>query len=312
MTAVLRLIMGTLRELPRPLAVRQIDGASKTTFTIAATAIKRPSRQDQAMPCAVSASREIFYEDSGGEGPAIVFSHGLLMDRTMFAPQVAALRGAYRCIVWDERGHGRTASETIEPFDYDQSAEDCAAVLRHAGVERAVLAGMSQGGFLSLRCALRHPALVRALILIDSQAGLEDPAKMPGYEAMLAGWAANGLSDQSAAVIAHIILGEGFPAAEAWKARWRAMAPHNVLASFQALVTRDDVTEVIAAIGCPALVIHGDADAAIPVERAEAMRARLPGARPMVVVKGAGHAANLSHPSEVNAAIETFLASLPA
>jgi 3-oxoadipate enol-lactonase len=66
---------------------------------------------------------------------------------------------------------------------------------------------MSQGGFLSLRCALRHPELVRALILIDTQAGLEDPERLPGYQAMLDSWLANGPDQAMLDVIAGLILG---------------------------------------------------------------------------------------------------------
>ncbi len=257
-----------------------------------------------------SGGREIFYEDTGGNGPAIMFSHGLLMDHTMFAPQVAALRDRYRCIAWDARGHGRTATAALDLFTYYDSADDCAAVLRHAGVQRAVLAGMSQGGYMSLRCALRHPDIVRALILIDSQAGLEDPEKMPGYQRLVTDWATNGLSDKAAGLIAHIILGDEWDGAEAWKAKWRAMQPVNILGSFTTLGSRDDISEEIARIKVPVLVIHGEADASIEPYRAEAMRAKLPGAEPMVLVPGAGHAANLTHPDPVNAAISRFLEGL--
>ena len=103
----------------------------------------------------------------------MVFSHGYLMDHAMFDRQVAALAPQYRVITWDERGHGGTRA--AGSFTYWDSAADVLALLDHLSVERAVLAGMSQGGFLSLRAALTAPDRVRALVLIDSQAGLEDP-----------------------------------------------------------------------------------------------------------------------------------------
>jgi len=136
------------------------------------------------MPFAHVNGQKLYYEDTGGDGPVIVFSHGLLMDSSMFAPQVQALRGQWRCITWDERGHGQTADPArCDPFTYYDSADDLAALLTHLGVQQAVLAGMSQGGYLSLRCALTHPAVVRALVLIDTQALQEDPQKMVGHEA---------------------------------------------------------------------------------------------------------------------------------
>ena len=158
------------------------------------------------MPFAQVNGQNLYFEDSGGNGPAIVFSHGLLMDSSMFAPQVAALKSRYRCITWDERGHGQTAGAECAPFSYYDSANDLAALLAHLGVKQAVLAGMSQGGYLSLRCALTHPDIVRALVLIDTQAMPEDPALMPGHQALVEDWVTNGLSDQTAAIIEHIIL----------------------------------------------------------------------------------------------------------
>ncbi len=258
------------------------------------------------MPYASLRGQEIFYEDSGGDGPAIVFSHGLLMDHEMFAPQVAALRARYRCIAWDERGHGRTAGEHIAPFSYYDSADDLAALLQLLGIKRAVLAGMSQGGYLSLRCALTHPDLVQALILIDTQALPEDPQKMPGYKAMLEQWAAEGLSDATAGIIEHIILGDGWEGAAAWKAKWKQVQPHNLLASFTTLGSRDDISERIASIHVPALVIHGDQDVAIELDRARQMAQTLPDAQ-LVVVSGGGHASNLTHADVVTPAIVKFL-----
>lgn len=261
------------------------------------------------MPYAAVNGQNIAFEDSGS-GPVLVFSHGLLMDQTMFAPQIAALQGRYRCISWDERGHGRTAtSNPLAPFSYYDSADDLAALLDHLGIDRAVLIGMSQGGYLSLRAALRYPRRVRALVLIDTQAMPEDPAKMPGYAELLGNWAQNGLSDEVATIIEQIILGRDWNGADAWKAKWKQMQPHNLLQCFQTLGSRDDISDAIHAIDVPALVIHGDQDAAISLERAQRMQQALPNAG-LSIVKGGGHASNLTHPGQVNPAIEAFLATL--
>ena len=262
------------------------------------------------MTYAIVNDQKIFYEDSGGDGPVLVFSHGLLMDHAMFAPQIAAFRDRYRCIAWDERGHGRTAGEApLPPFTYYDSANDLAALLRHLEVSRAVLVGMSQGGYLSLRAALKHPTLVRALVLIDTQAMPEDPSKMPGYAQLLGDWAENGLSEPTAAIVEQIILGQNWPGAAEWKAKWKQVKPHNLLQCFHTLGARDDISDAIRTIRVPALVIHGDQDMAISLDRAQAMDHALPNSR-FVVIEGAGHAANLTHPEPVNQAIDHFLATL--
>src|SRR3546814_17645832 len=80
---------------------------------------------------------------------------------------------------------------------------------------------MSQGGYLSLRCALRHPQCVRALILIDTQAQTEDAAKTEGYKQMLEAWAQHDLPQQIADTVAQIILGPGWSVTPAWQDKWR-------------------------------------------------------------------------------------------
>ncbi len=255
------------------------------------------------MPVAEINDHPLYFEDSGGSGPPVLFSHGFLMDHSMFAPQVDALADEFRCITWDERGFGATPATT--PFTYWDSADDALALLTHLGIRQAVLAGMSQGGFLSLRAALRAPERVKGLVLIDTQAGTEAPEALPAYEAMNAEWNANGPAAVRDA-IAGLILGPGVDPAP-WYAKWEA-APRDALdLPFRCLVDREDITDRIGAITCPAIIFHGDSDESIPMEKAEVLRAGLPGCEELVVVKGAPHASNLSHPEQVIGPLRAFL-----
>src|SRR5712672_813165 len=127
------------------------------------------------MPTAAINGIQVGYADSGGDGPAVVLSHGYLMDASMFNAQVAALAPEYRVITWDARGHGGTPAPG--PFSYWDSARDVLALLDHLGIGRAVLGGMSQGGFLSLRAAMLAPERLRGLILIDSEAGAGEESR---------------------------------------------------------------------------------------------------------------------------------------
>lgn len=261
------------------------------------------------MPYADVNGQRLYYADSGGDGPAVVFSHGLFMDESMFDPQVQALGDRYRCIAWDERGHGQTGDAT-GPFTYWDSADDVAALLRSLGIERAVLAGMSQGGFLSLRCALTHPELVRALILIDTQAGVEDPERLPYYEQLVQRWVTEGPDQEMLDIIAGLILGPGYTDTPHWQDNWRRMTNENLVQLFTTLASREDVHDRLASIQVPALVIHGEQDASISVELAQRLTDGLPHAS-LVLIPGAGHASNLTHPELATPAIEKFLAGLP-
>ncbi|HEX7443437.1 MAG TPA: alpha/beta hydrolase, partial [Acidimicrobiales bacterium] len=173
-----------------------------------------------------------------------------------------------------------------------------------------VVGGMSQGGFLSLRLALTAPERVRGLILLDTQAGPEDPEVAPLYEGMIDEWVGTGPSDELAAVTASIIIGDPDLSA-IWTKRWQAR-PHEALAQpGNTLMGRDDIWDRLDEIHVPALVVHGTADAAIGMDKAERLAAGLSGADAVVQVEGGSHAANLTHPEAVNAAIETFLSGLP-
>jgi 3-oxoadipate enol-lactonase len=257
------------------------------------------------MPIAAINGINVSYSDSGGDGQAVVLSHGILMDQSMFAPQVPALSPDYRVITWDQRGHGGTAA--TGPFSYWDSAADVLALLDHLEIGSAVLGGMSQGGFLSLRAALTAPERVRALILMDTQAGLEDPAIADSYQQLHDIWMDQGPAPVQELVSA-IILGPGeWPD---YYARWAAADREQFSLAFGALNDRDDVTSRLGEISCPVLIVHGTADAAIPMERAEQLRAGVAGPVTMAVIEGGTHSANLTHPDPVNTAIGKFLGSL--
>lgn len=266
----------------------------------------RPAAYGEAMPTATVNGQPIYYVDHGGDGPPVLFSHGFLMDHEMFDPQVSALAPDYRVITWDERGHGATPASA--PFSYWDSARDALGLLDHLGIDRAVLAGMSQGGFISLRAALLAPERVRALVLIDTQAGLEDPEALPAFDAMHDEWVANGPAAVQE-LVAAMILGADADTAP-WYAKWAALPPEGLTFPYRCLVERDDLTDRLGEIEAPAIVFHGDSDAAIPMERARALADGLASHPEIVVVPGAGHAANLTHPDGVNRPLRRFLDAL--
>jgi pimeloyl-ACP methyl ester carboxylesterase len=264
------------------------------------------------MPTAAVNGIQVSYADSGGDGPPVVLSHGYLMDASMFDAQVAALAPEYRVITWDQRGHGGT--QATGPFSYWDSARDALALLDHLGIGEAVLGGMSQGGFLSLRAAMLAPQRVRGVVLIDSQAGTELEASRPGYEQMHQIWLDQGPGPVQE-IVAAIILGPG--QWEGWYAKWAEqyaqLTPDNLdqlTWAFRCLMDRDDITGRLGEVSCPALIVHGSEDAAIPVARAEKMRDGLAGPTTFTLVDGGPHASNVTHPEAVNTEIVNFLQGL--
>jgi 3-oxoadipate enol-lactonase len=260
------------------------------------------------MPFADVNGQRIRFEDSGGDGPPVILSHGFLMDREMFAPQVEALHPEFRVITWDERGFGETEFDG-ERFTYWDSARDCLGLLDHLGIEQAVLGGMSQGGFLSMRAALLAPDRVRALVLIDTQSGTEDPERLPAYRQMQETWLQVGPVDELTQAIAGLIIGDE-AISEAWIAKWHVLAREAMNEPTNTLFERDDITDRVGEITCPAIIFHGTADLSIPPDKAQALCDRLPGSTGVVLIEGGPHASNLTHPQEVNEPLLGFLRSL--
>ena len=259
------------------------------------------------MPIAKINGQSIAYDDTGGDGPALIFSHGFLMDRTMFEAQLDSFRGNYRCVVWDERGFGDTP--VTGPFSYWDSADDAVALMDHLGIDRAVLLGMSQGGYLSLRAALRYPQRVRAMVLIDSGAHVDPPETIQAYRQMINHWMSDEPLGEVGVNVAGLIINQ-VELSKKWIAIWESRDRYGLKYPAETLLGRDDISDRVSEVSCPVLVIHGEDDQAIPIETAELMSAQLPDCRGLIRVAGAAHAANMTHPEIVNPAIAEFLQQL--
>ena len=123
------------------------------------------------MPFLDRSGVKIYYEDHG-HGPPILLSHGYAATCRMWDAQIAAFSQHHRIIVWDMRGHGET-DDPEDPAAYSEArtVADMAALLGHYGIERAVIGGLSLGGYMSLGFHLAHPEMVRALMLFDTGPG---------------------------------------------------------------------------------------------------------------------------------------------
>jgi pimeloyl-ACP methyl ester carboxylesterase len=253
----------------------------------------------------VNDGQHLHHTDHGGRGPVVVLLHSFLMDERMFASQIAALRSEFRLVTVDERGHGGTPADA--PFDYWDVARDVLALLDHLGVDSAAVVGTSQGGFVALRMALLAPDRVTALAVMGSSGAAEDPQVAAAYRQLAESWAANGSREELLDTVAGICLGS-MPADD-WKEAWRSVPGDRLLRIMTTLVERDGVLGRLDHIHCPALVLHGSADAAYPVARAEELAAALPGAAQLVVVEDGAHFLSLTHAAAVNPHLQRFLAA---
>ncbi|MFI6056302.1 alpha/beta fold hydrolase [Streptomyces violascens] len=256
------------------------------------------------MPYASVNGQQLYFEDTGGDGPVVVFSHGNLMNRRMWEPQVRALGEEFRCVVWDARLHGRTKDDG-DLYTYWDSADDLLGLLDHLGVERAALVGHSQGGFLSLRAALRAPERVASLVLIDTAAVAWPREALAQMGGVGEGFRAGG-PDAVAPALLDLLLGRP-DVHEEWLREWRAQPRERLADAVAVLMGVDDISARLGEIAQPALVVHGEADLPVPLPLGRMLRDRLPGAVGLAVIPAAGHTPGLTHPAEVNASLAAFL-----
>jgi pimeloyl-ACP methyl ester carboxylesterase len=241
--------------------------------------------------------------DVTGDGSAMLLTHGYSATGRMWAPQIEALKDRYRVVAWDMRGHGETDSPD-DPAQYSEALTlgDMVGLLQLLGVDRAVVGGLSLGGFMSLAFHLAHPEMVRALVLCDTGPGYRSPDARAGWNRAAEkraldfearGMDALGSSSEVRATARYHRSAQGL-----------AHAARGMLAQFDARII-DHLPE----IRVPTLVIVGECDEPF-IGASEYMAAKIPGAR-LEVVPGAGHASNLDNPDHFNRILRGFLDSLP-
>jgi pimeloyl-ACP methyl ester carboxylesterase len=245
---------------------------------------------------------EIDYED-GGHGPAVLLGHGYSATGRMWDGQRRALGDRYRIISWDMRGHGQTESPA-DPAQYSAALTvgDVRELLRHCGVERAVVGGLSLGGYVALAFYLAHPEMVRALVICDSG---------PGYRNAVARAAWNTRAQVRAAELE----AKGLDALAGRSREMREAMGHHRSAQGLAHAARgmlaqegSQVIDGLAAVRVPTLIVVGDQDQPF-LAPSEYMAKKIPGAR-LAVIPGAGHSSNLDQPEIFNRVLRNFLDQL--
>ncbi len=255
----------------------------------------------------------IYYEEHGTGPETIVFAHGLLWSGRMFDHQVNALKDRYRCITFDFRGQGQS-EVTASGYDMDTLTADAATLIEALHCAPCHFAGLSMGGFVGMRLAIRHPELLASLILMETSVDPEPRENVGRYRLLnfIARWLGlNLVADQ----VMPIMFGAKFlndPARAQERKLWRErmVANHRIGISraVQGVIDRQGVYDLIDRITLPTLIVVGDQDVATPPAKAERIHARIRNST-LVVIPGAGHTVTVEEPDALNAALERFLAA---
>ncbi|RKH35853.1 alpha/beta fold hydrolase [Corallococcus sicarius] len=264
------------------------------------------------MPYLSIRGTRLYYEDTGGPGEPVLFSHGLLWDSRLFREQVAALRGRYRCIVYDHRGQGQSEPPPGgSAIDLRTVYEDAVALIQALGLAPCHFVGQSMGGFVGLRVAARHPELLQSLSLLDSSAAAELPLTLARYRLLttLTHWL--GLRPVVDRIMS-LYFGRTFmrdPERRAERAMLRQQLmdnPRQVWRAMQGVIHRRSVEGELHRIETPTLVMVGEEDLVTAPAAAAGLHQRIQGSR-LVTLPCGGHMCILEQPEAVNAALSHFL-----
>ncbi|HEX5276565.1 MAG TPA: alpha/beta fold hydrolase [Fluviicoccus sp.] len=250
-----------------------------------------------------------------GNGPeTIVFGHGLLWSGRMFEAQIAVLANRYRCITIDWRGQGKSSAPP-DGYDMDTLTEDALALIREVAGGPVHYVGLSMGGFVGMRLAIRHREWLKSLTLLETSADPEPLAKRPKYSALTAVTRVAGVRAVASSVMkvmfGKTFLKDPFRRAEREEMRRRLLENdrERIVPAIRGVFTREGVYEYLHCITTPTLIIVGDEDAATVPAKSQRMFNAIPGNR-LVIIPGAGHTSTVETPGAVTAAITDFMAQL--
>ncbi len=251
-----------------------------------------------------------------GEGEPVLLVHAFPLGADLWRPQLAAPPPGWRLIAPDLRGFrgpGAAPGEvgSLGDVTVDDYARDLLTLLDHQGVARAVVGGVSMGGYVAFALLRQAPDRVRALVLADTRPQADGPEGHAKRREMLALVERSGVEGVAGAMLPALVGRTSHAERPEIVAEVRRLVlanhPEAVRAAVSAMMTRPNSTPLLASIACPTLVVVGEEDVITPVADATALHDAIPGSR-LAVLPAAGHLANLETPDAFDAALARFLA----
>ena len=242
----------------------------------------------------------------------VLFIHGFPFNKNSWIPQLTDLAPGYTGIAVDVRGHGNS-TRGHGFFSIDVFAKDLLVFMQKLGIEKAVLCGVSMGGYIALRAHEIRPEAVAGLILSDTHAFADSNAAKQKRFDTIQSVLKNGKRAFSIGFVNSVFspksIAENPEAVNLIKSSIRRNIESSICATLLALASRTDMTDSLKTIRVPALVIRGAADAITPAEQARALAAGIADAE-YLEIPGCGHLPNLENAAVFNNAMNAFLEAL--
>lgn len=252
------------------------------------------------------------YDDLGEGDVPIIFLHGFPFDKSMWRAQLQALAPDYRVIACDIRGFGKSVDE-ITSFSIDLFAIDLARFMNALGVKKAIICGLSMGGYIALSFQKKYPELVDALILCDTQCISDTNEVAEGRLKQIHDIEENGPSAFTEKFVKGVFyedtLTEKPELVEELTRVVNSNSTHVIAEGLRALSTRTETCSTLSQIDVPTLIICGREDQITPLAQSEKMHEATKDSQIRIIEK-AGHVSNLERPEEFNQHLKDFLAKL--
>jgi 3-oxoadipate enol-lactonase len=250
--------------------------------------------------------------DARGDGPALLLVHGFPLDHSLWAHQVATL-ARWRRIAPDLRGAG-VSDAPDGGYSMTTYADDLVRLLDRLHIERAVVTGLSMGGYIAFEMLRRHRARVMGLILVDTRADADSAEARKGRETMIEVARTQGATAVAERMVPRLLGRSTQQAQPDVVEQVREMIVHTpvpgIVGALGAMRDRPDSTPLLPTIDVPTLVVVGAEDELTPPAASRAMASAIPSAA-MTTIPGAGHLAPLEAPTAVTRVIAEFLEALP-
>ena len=249
------------------------------------------------------------YYDVGEGTLPVIFLHGFPFDKSMWNGQLDGLKESNRVIAYDIRGFGQSTDDN-SPWSIDLFARDLVAFMDKLDIEKAIICGLSMGGYIVLNAVSRFPERFTALILCDTQC-IADTAKVKAKcEATIEQVNREGVDEFNENFVKSVFhpntLSNKPVVVSDLKAIVAATAKRTITAGLTALAERSETCSVLAAIRIPTLILCGKEDEVTPLAQSEFMHKHIDGSM-LQVIADAGHVSNLEQPIDFNKYVQDFL-----
>lgn len=251
----------------------------------------------------------LHYLDEGQGLPVLLF-HAYPLNAELFRPQITALKDRFRFLVPDMRGFGQSGPAD-GPTTMRRMAQDGLALLDALGIERAVIGGVSMGGYVSMALVREDASRVLGLVLASTQARADTDEARANRETLAAQVEQEGIQPVIDAMVPKLVNVERSGCGPSVTGLIQAATPAGIAAAQRGMAQRADSREVLARFAGPALVIVGREDGITPVDKAEGIQNVLSRGE-LHVIDDAQHLPNLEQPGAFNAALAGFLERIEA